>query len=47
MAAAKKKEAQNTVTRQRLQKLQLQQEEHHASATKHFSQNVLPNWDAM
>jgi hypothetical protein len=47
IAAAKKKEVQNTVARQKLQKLQLQQEEHQATATKHFTKHVLPNWETM
>lgn len=45
--AARKKEAQNTAARQKLQKLQLQQEEHQAIATKHFTKYVLLNWEAM
>lgn len=47
VAAAKRKDAQNTAARQKLQKLQLQQEEHQATATKHFIKHVLPNWDQM
>ncbi|XP_044268915.1 TBC1 domain family member 12-like isoform X2 [Tribolium madens] len=47
VAAARKKEAQNTAARQKLQKLQLQQEEHQATAAKHFIKHVLPNWEQM
>ena len=47
IAAAKRKEAQNNVARQKLQKLQLQQEEHQATAAKHFLKHVLPNWEQM
>ncbi|XP_017774103.1 PREDICTED: TBC1 domain family member 14-like [Nicrophorus vespilloides] len=47
VAAAKKKEAQNSVAKQKQQRLQLQLEEQYASSTKHFTQNVLPNWDNM
>ncbi|XP_008190632.2 TBC1 domain family member 12 [Tribolium castaneum] len=47
IAAAKKKEAQNTAARHKLQKLQLQQEEHQATAAKHFVKHVLPNWEQM
>ncbi|KAJ8936046.1 hypothetical protein NQ318_018395 [Aromia moschata] len=47
LAAAKKKEAQNSVARQKQQKLQLQLEEQQAAATKHFMHQVLPNWEGM
>lgn len=47
IAAAKKREAQNTANRQKLHKLQLQQEEQLAAATKHFISQVLPNWENM
>ncbi|GJQ67719.1 hypothetical protein Trydic_g16540 [Trypoxylus dichotomus] len=46
LAAAKKKEAQNNVAKQKQQKMQLQVEEQQAYATKYFQQTVLPNWDS-
>lgn len=46
IAAAKRKEALNSVARQRQQKLQLQLEEQQAASAKHFLQTVLPNWEA-
>lgn len=47
IAAAKKKEAQYSAAKHKQQKLQLQLEEQQAYAAKHFTQNVLPNWDTM
>ncbi|KAF5269938.1 hypothetical protein FQR65_LT05737 [Abscondita terminalis] len=47
VAAAKKKDAQNSAAKQKQQKMLIQQEEQLASATKHFSQIVLPNWESM
>lgn len=47
IAAAKKREAQNTAHKQKLHKLQLQQEEQLAASTKHFLSQVLPNWETM
>lgn len=47
IADAKRKEAQNLIAKQKLQKLLLQQEEQQANATKHFIHKVLPNWDVM
>ncbi|KAJ8911434.1 hypothetical protein NQ315_005967, partial [Exocentrus adspersus] len=47
IAAAKKKEAKNTVAKQKQQKLQLRLEEQQATSTKYFMQQVLPNWETM
>ncbi|XP_060535702.1 TBC1 domain family member 12-like [Cylas formicarius] len=47
LAAAKRKEAKDTATKQRRQKLQLQLEEQQAAAAKHFAQHVIPNWTEM
>ncbi|XP_023021601.1 TBC1 domain family member 12 [Leptinotarsa decemlineata] len=47
LAAAKKKDAQSSAARHKQRKLQLKLEEQLAAATKHFTQSVLPNWDAM
>ncbi|CAG9829174.1 unnamed protein product [Diabrotica balteata] len=47
LVAAKKKEAQTSAAKQKQQKLQLKVEEQQATATKHFTQNVLPNWNTM
>ncbi|XP_018573966.1 TBC1 domain family member 14-like isoform X2 [Anoplophora glabripennis] len=47
IAAAKRKEAKSTAAKQKQQKLQLQLEEQQATSTKHFIQQVLPNWETM
>ncbi|XP_030750866.1 TBC1 domain family member 12-like [Sitophilus oryzae] len=47
LAAAKKKEAKTSAAKEKQKKLQLQQEEQQAISTKHFIQNVLPNWNQM
>lgn len=47
LAAAKRKEARSTAVKEKQKKLQLQQEEQQATAAKHFSQNVIPNWTQM
>ncbi|KAJ8962460.1 hypothetical protein NQ314_005722 [Rhamnusium bicolor] len=47
LIAAKKKEAQTTAAKQKQQKFQLQLEEQQAAAAKHFTLQVLPNWDVM
>lgn len=45
LAAAKRKEALYSVAKQKHQKMQLQLEEQQAQSTKHFTRNVLTNWD--
>lgn len=47
VAAAKKKDAQTNAAKQKQQKIQLKLEEQQAAATKHFLQQVLPNWEVM
>ncbi|KAL3275588.1 hypothetical protein HHI36_020343 [Cryptolaemus montrouzieri] len=47
LAAAKKKEALYSATREKLEKKQLRQEERLTNAAKHFTQLVLPNWETM
>ncbi|XP_056633611.1 TBC1 domain family member 12-like isoform X1 [Diorhabda sublineata] len=47
LVAVKKKEAQTTAAKHKQQKQQLKIEERQAASTRHFIQNVLPNWNTM
>ncbi|KAK9887169.1 hypothetical protein WA026_020622 [Henosepilachna vigintioctopunctata] len=47
LAAAKRKDALNCATRDKLEKKQLKEEERLANASKHFTQHVLLNWETM